>query len=84
MDDKTSKVRVSRDVTFNETEFDHNAEQAVIKDKAEIYSSLEGSEPQNENQHREDEGKQADQDRRQSQRQKGPAVRFGLDDYADD
>lgn len=30
MDDKTSKVRVSRDVTFNETEFDHNAEQAVI------------------------------------------------------
>ena len=26
MDDKTSKVCVSRDVTFNETEFGHNAE----------------------------------------------------------
>lgn len=48
----------------------------------EIYSSLEGSGPQNENQHLEDEGKQADQDRRQSQRQKRPPVRFGLDEYA--
>ena len=55
----------------------------VIKDKVEMDSSLEGSGPQNEYQHQDDEGKQADQDRRQSQRQKRPPVRFGLDEYAD-
>ena len=73
LDEKTQKVVVRRDISFNETDFGYSSTNPNTEAKEIVEVNLTEIE----------EGRQEEDTPRHSARQRQPPVRYGLDEYAD-